>query len=165
MHGTCHGDTPQHWRGYHFIFHVFLYIYIIWGWLGHLFRPHGGGRTTPVAHGVVQPSPRAKVRKKKLGFGPLGVTEPRPDRPVWRWPSHLLAKMGVTSHPHVAQRGWLTILYIYDSHVSAEVCLGDRCRAYMPTPVGWRGWTLVLDGKMDGDIIFVFFHTTGIILW
>jgi len=49
-----------------------------------------------------------------------------------------------------------------DSHVSAEVYHEDMsCHACTPTPVGWRGWMLVLDGKLNECIIFVFSYTIG----
>jgi len=38
---------------------------------------------------------------------------------------------------------------------------GDKCRIGTSIRVEWHGQTLVLDGKMDGCTISVFFHSTG----
>jgi hypothetical protein len=92
--------------------------------------------------------------------------------------NHPLAKVGMVATP-LAKMGvvatsiiFLFFFYIYIyirkkslkkncSHVSTEVCHEDRCRACMPTPVGWHGWTLFFYRKMDRGTISVFFHITG----
>ena len=67
-------------------------------------HPHGwsgGGRTTPMAKGVVRPPPkRPKKERKIMDFGHLGVAEPpplghrngstTPRLVVWWWPNHPL---------------------------------------------------------------------------
>jgi hypothetical protein len=58
------------------------------------YRPYGGGRSHPRPLGVVRPPRKAKKKKRKNGFWPLGVAGPPPR--AWGW----------LRTPPTGRRGW-----------------------------------------------------------